>query len=119
MWQPALRFAKRFVVATVLVSTFFVAVQDFLIFPGALTGLIASAPIPPSTAVEHRITTSDGETISVWRVAGLGTTLRKEVVLLFHGNAESLATTIALQKWFVSLGYCWPQKGFPMLINTL
>ena len=102
--KRSLNFFKRIVISTVLVSTFFVLTQDFQIFPGALAAFFSSSPLVPDDVQETKVTTRDGETVSVWRVQAKGTP-RRQVILLFHGNAESLSSIVSIQRWFASLGF--------------
>ncbi len=97
----------RVVLATVVVSTFFVLTQDFQVFPGALNSLFSHlfgrTYDMPSYVTPSTVTTSDGEVLPIWRVAGKEP-VRKEVALIFHGNAETVANTVGIQRWLSSIG---------------
>lgn len=98
------RFGKRLVIATITVASFFVFTQDIQIFPGIVPGYLFSQGTAPSGTTEFKLTTSDGEHILVWK-SDSNLPRRKEVILFFHGNAESLSSSKHLQRWLASQGY--------------
>lgn len=103
-------FIVRLTGATVLVGAFFVLTQDFQIFPG----MGIAAPTPPADVTEFAVTTSDGETIAAWRV-GAQAPAHPKAALLFHGNAESLASFLNVQRWFAAHGltnYAVSYRGY-------
>lgn len=87
--------------ALALVCTFFVAAQDFLIFPSSIGARLSSSSPPPGTE-ELRAIAGDGESVRIWR---LRSDDRRGTAILFHGNAETLATFHQVQRWLRSLGF--------------
>lgn len=107
--------AIRLILSTFLVSLFFIATQDFHIFPGLYSGLFASKSInPPSEVEAFKISSADGHSVPVWRVKG-SPGPRSKVALLFHGNAETLQSFSHVQTWLKSLGvtsYALEYRGY-------
>jgi alpha-beta hydrolase superfamily lysophospholipase len=105
---------KKLLLAVSALALFLVATQDFQIFPGALFAIMGVKNTAPKDVEEYRAVTKDGEKILVWRLAP-PTRVRKEVVLLFHGNAESLTTFVKIQRWFAAHGftsYAFEYRGY-------
>lgn len=99
-----LNFVKRLVISTFAVSLFFVLTQDIQIFPGIIRGFLGSKGEVPAGIEEFSLTTSDQERILVWKKES-PFPRRREVFLFFHGNAESLSTSVPLQAFLASHGY--------------
>lgn len=100
--------------ASAIVAVLLILTQDVQIFPGVIDRLNASPLDPPHDVIPFEITTSDGERLPVWRVDGGGPRGHR-IALLFHGNAESLASFIGTQRWFAGLGftnYAVTYRGF-------
>ena len=105
----------RLTIATALISAFFVAAQDFLIFPGLYSSYLFGRTNQAPSDVEPLTTTSeDGHTVPVWRMRAAENP-RKAVALLFHGNAEHLQSFVHMQRWLRSLGitsYAAEYRGY-------
>jgi uncharacterized protein len=113
--KTLVRVVFRIFLASVCVGTFFVATQDFHIFPGLIPTLLGVAePSPPDSAEVVSLTSQDGVKISLWKLEPKGQS-RKEVALLFHGNGETLRTFFGVQQWFSSIGirsYAIEYRGY-------
>lgn len=83
---------------------FFVATQDFQVFPGVLASILGRPPAAPKDVEEILLTTKDAQHIVMWR-AKVKDSKRNQVALLFHGNAETLENFVQIQRWFRSLGF--------------
>lgn len=113
--RKLLTIAIRLTVSFILVSSFFVLVQDFLIFPGLVNSLIRGPQPNPTEAFEKLTTTAkDGQSVMVWRTTEhVGPMSR--VALVFHGNAEPVTQFRQMQKWLSSQGiksYSMEFRGF-------
>lgn len=110
-WRARLiPFVGRLLAASVIVGAFFVLTQDFQIFPG----MGRSATTPPEDVTEFSVTTSDGEKITAWRVTAPAPA-QPTAALLFHGNAQSLASFLHVQRWFAAHGitnYAVSYRGY-------
>lgn len=98
------KFLPRLVVAALTVTSIIILFQDLLIFPtlcdSKLFGLEGAAPKDVDVL---STVSSDGHTVPVWRVRA-PQQRRDHVGLLFHGNAETLASFIHVQRWLQSIG---------------
>ena len=112
-------FSRRLVTATLVVSLFFILTQELQIFPGLLHSLTIHEHQTPPSGVEVLTTTSpDGTKVVVWRVKGGGDT--KRVALLFHGNADRVASFVRVQRWLASAGitsYSVEYRGYSGLAS--
>jgi pimeloyl-ACP methyl ester carboxylesterase len=95
-------------IATVVMAIFFVVTQDFHLFPGLYTGsVINQMSVPPADVEALSTTALDGATVHVWRHTAKEAWIGEApptVALLFHGNAESLGSFVALQRWLAAAG---------------
>jgi acetyl esterase/lipase len=108
-------FVKRLIGSTLAVSLVFIATQDLQVFPGAIDGFLREKITVPNDAIEFKLTTSDNKKILAWRVNSIESPRRK-VVLLFHGNADSLTSTIGIQRWLAAhrfTNYALEYRGYP------
>jgi len=91
----------RVAVSTLLVSIFFVLTQDIQIFPGVLRSWVSLGAGPRDSTPPHVsasfVTTTDGELLEVWHVATESD--HGPVAVLFHGNGESVESTLHVQNW--------------------
>ncbi len=77
--------------------------QDRLIYFPHMGGAAVATPLAVKLPFENvRITTADGETLAAWWVPA---TPARGTVLLFHGNAGSIADRIAYLPHFNAMGY--------------
>lgn len=107
-------FFYRAAIATIVVSAVFILTQDIQVFPGTIGSLLGNPPIAPKDVEEILLPTHDGERIVVWRVEAT-TPKRKQVVFILHGNAETVANALYVQRWLQSLGftsYALDYRGF-------
>lgn len=107
---------RRILVSTILVSLFFVLIQDFLVFPGlwAYPTRWFSAPSAPPGEVRHEISSADGTTIEVYEYQA-NPRLRPYVAIMSHGNGQSAPAFAAFQQWLGSLGitsYMMEYRGY-------
>ena len=75
----------------------------------------------PSDVTETKVTTADGSVVPVWKVTGVSP-LKKQVLLFFHGNAETLSNVVYSQRMFSTLGftsYAVEYQGFPGTTGSL
>lgn len=109
------RFLLRLVVATFLVSTFFVLTQDFHVFPGLYSSyLFGFKNEPPADVDALQAVAADGQAVTLWRMRAEGER-PSAVVLLFHGNAETISHTVHLQRWLKNKGmtsYAVEYRGY-------
>lgn len=108
------RVAAVIVMASGMVGALLVVTQDFQIFPGIIDGLKGTGLTVPTGVTAFDVETEDGEKIPVWRVAA-HTPARRQIALLFHGNAETLETFVWTQRWFAERGftsYAATYRGF-------
>jgi hypothetical protein len=108
------RFVVRFLTATILVSAFFVAIQDFLVFPGLYSSLVFGGSAPVAGVDVLQAVAADGTNVTVWRVRSDEKT-ELPPALVFHGNAENLGRFLQMQKWLASLGitsYAVEYRGY-------
>jgi fermentation-respiration switch protein FrsA (DUF1100 family) len=105
---------RRLVLAAFVVSVFFVATQEFQIFPGLLDSRLSGPlPTPPKGIDVLTTTSSDGAPVVVWRMKAPDDP--KRVALIFHGNAERLSTFTRAQRWLASKGistYAMEYRGY-------
>ena len=100
-----LRSGKRILISTMLVSAFFVLIQDFLIFPG-LWGYYfrwGVGPSIPKNEIRHEIKSADGTDIEVYELK-VSKAARPYAAIIFHGNGEPAAKFAAFQQWLATLG---------------
>lgn len=77
--------------------------QDRLIYFPHVSGIVTATPAQVKLAFDDvRITTVDGETLAAWWVPAAAA---RGVVLLFHGNAGSIAGRIHYLPHFHAMGY--------------
>ena len=77
--------------------------QDRLIYFPHIGGAAVATPLAVKLPFENvRITTEDGETLAAWWVPAAAA---RGAVLLFHGNAGSIADRIAYLPHFNAMGY--------------
>lgn len=96
-------FSLRLVVATAVISAFFVLTQDFLIFPGLFSSqILGSVSVAPKDIEVLRVQSSDTHEVVVWKLRG--SEKPRTVAILFHGNAEHLHRFVQVQRWLLSLG---------------
>lgn len=77
--------------------------QDRLIYFPHIAGIVTATPAQVKLAFDDvRITTTDGETLAAWWVPAAPA---RGVVLLFHGNAGSIAERIHYLPHFHAMGY--------------
>ena len=114
-------FCVRLLVATFCVCLFFIAIQDILIFPGVLSGIVrqnsgARRQIP-SGVVGHFVTTEDKTKIEVWELQLPEPKEPKQVAIVFHGNGADVANFFPYQKWLQHQGivsYGFDYRGYGM-----
>ena len=105
---------KKFIRFTALFSilvVIFFGLQFIQVFPGVIRSAtfdssLKSRPLP--TGVESKmVTTSDGVEIELWRKAPQLTTggLPRGIVLIFHGNGDTLFSAFRAQEWLSELGF--------------
>lgn len=76
--------------------------QRSLVFP-ALGGYLTLAQAnAPAAMQEIDITTDDGLALKAWYAPA---TSRHQTIVMFHGNAETLATLLAQARPFIAVGY--------------
>lgn len=93
-----MKFIFRLLVSSILVGGFFVLIQDFLIFPGLFPSKLLNRVVEaPVDVVEYRLSSGT----PVWELSGD----KEKIVILFHGNADSLESFYPIQKWFQTIGY--------------
>lgn len=104
-----LRFLKRFLIGTFLVSAFMVFTQDFQLFPGIVAGYFeVNTRDPnslPTNITSKFVNTNDSNQLELWHLPA--NKISKDappIALIFHGNAENVKTTFTLQKWLSNLG---------------
>ena len=110
-----IKFLVRAVVSTTVISLFFIFTQDFQIFPGSHNHLWREASNVPPDVQETKVKTSDGNIIPVWMVRGVEP-VKKQKILFFHGNAETLAHGANTQRFLANNGYtnyAVEYQGFP------
>lgn len=90
-------------ISTLFVSLFFILTQDIQIFPGVINGAISNTSTPPEDFHEEIIETSDGERIILWHTQPKDIK-SKQVVLMFHGNGDSIENLVEIQKVFALIG---------------
>lgn len=118
--RSVLLFLLRGIGASIVIFTFFVLIQDFLIFPGLAGSWQFYGERDPKTlppAVESIfVSTEDGEKLETWRLgASEKSTSKKQVAIIFHGNAGTVASFHGIQKWLSSIGlvtYGVDYRGF-------
>lgn len=99
----ASRVLKRIAVSSVCVGAFIVLTQDLQVFPSIVPRLLGveSAPTPEGIA-ESFVTTQDGVRIRVWEM--LAKNDERAVVLLLHGNADTLPNRVGLRSFMAERG---------------
>lgn len=105
-----MRFTLRALISFLLVSAFFIAIQDILLFPGALGGLIpernSTLAHVPKGVTRHSPKTIDGEILDLWEFGGSSNAPHSgPSMLIFHGNAGDVYNFFPYQQWGHSLGY--------------
>lgn len=97
------------ILMSILIAIFF-GLQFIQVFPGIIRSStfdssLKNKPLPQG--VEGRfITTSDGVEIELWRrTPQITPPGPRRVLLMFHGNAETLFSSQRLQEWLTELGF--------------
>ena len=94
---------RRLVVATLGFSLFFILTQELQIFPGLVQSLILQGKNHPPRGIDVlTITSQDGTNVVVWHMKS--PEAGKRVAILFHGNADNVASFVPLQRWLASAG---------------
>lgn len=105
------KFVLRGSVAFLVISAVFIGLQDFVLFPGAVDGLLPwhdnSPPAKlPNGVTAHMVKTSDGEQLEVWELAAPDTAPPSPFTMLFfHGNAGDVQNFFPYQQWARSLHF--------------
>ena len=114
--RKIVRFLIRLLISTLLVSTFFVLIQDFLLFPvlwnRPLRWMVAPAE-SSGTTTRHLISTPDGPRVELFEQQPND---RKKIAsaILFHGNGEPATLMTGVQKWLAGFGvasYAFEYRG--------
>lgn len=96
---------RRIVVATLLLSVFFLLIQDFLVFPalwGYPTRWFSDPPVRDN-AVRHELKSADGTVFEVYEQKVTGQP-RPYTAIMFHGNGGFAPGFADYQHWMASLG---------------
>jgi len=118
-----LHILARLLIASLLVIIVLILIQDFQVYPGAVSALFTSKKRLPNTlplGVESFfIDTSDGKKLEVWRLPALDPpkdeSLKGKTAIIFHGNGDSLSNFFDMQLWLKDLGitsYGFDYRGF-------
>lgn len=115
IWIALKWFLIRFTIALLVVCIFIVLTQDLQVFPGLYSSKIFGIKSIPTGDVEvlHAVA-GDGASVTLWRRQA-GKNNRREVALIFHGNAENLASIQDDQRWIADLGitnYAIEYRGY-------
>lgn len=120
MITQLLLFSARLVIATLVVSAFFVVTQGIQIFPGILSGFFHSkSRLPeqlPQSVSSTFLQTSPKAKIELWKIPARQKSGRSKLsAVFFHGNAETIDSTLEFQLWLSALGldvYAVEYRGF-------
>lgn len=109
----------RLLAAFLAGALFIVLIQDVIIFPGAMTAFFNQkgerAEVLPKDTNGTFIKTEDGELLEVWKMDASGKAPQNKVIILFHGNGETLESVHHLQRWLSSIGftnYSFDYRGY-------
>jgi uncharacterized protein len=108
------RIVGRGALFTILVSAFFVLVQDFLVFPLLINSVfgLGTAPTPPGWD-RHLVTSSDGIRFELFHKSGApGGRHAGKTALFFHGNGMTAPQFHSMQEWLAHLGFSTYQMEF-------
>jgi pimeloyl-ACP methyl ester carboxylesterase len=99
------RFLIRLSISTLCIALFFIAIQDFLVFPmlWAYPAKWFYTSTTPQPLIRHLIQSKDGTKIEVFEHPP-ATKEMQGAAIMFHGNGLPASNFIALQKWFSLLG---------------
>lgn len=100
-WSFFFWFFIRLAIGFAVVSAFVIVTQDFQVFPTLVTSVLGRGASTPGQGIERlSVKTQDGEELDVWKMPAEGE--RRGVVMLFHGNADTLSNLSRFQRFLAA-----------------